>query len=248
MDFNIKRKPLKEVSDHVVSKSPGVPLVGGELMDANPEEIKRFVEGAKIRFKEEIARLDLSVKEAGEIAVIDDPTHKLAISKAGELKKLVKAFEFRRKEIIGPARSFFDEVNKFCRIIKDRADAALELYNDKVTAYSAKLEAERRALEAKQKAEAEALQKKLDAEAKAGGYEAPTVEVTPVKEETVTRTDNGTSAHIRKDWTFEVVDFSKVDDRYKVINEKQINADIRAGIREAAGLRIFQKERTVFRT
>jgi hypothetical protein len=228
MDFNVKRK-VKEVD--AIDYQP--------ILNA---------EAAKKQFQMEIARLDLSVKEAEEIAVVDDPTHKLAISRAGEMKKLVKAFETRRKEIIGPADTYVREINKFCKIVKDRANAALSVYNNKVSRYSAKLEAERREREAKQKAEAEALQKKLDEEAKAGGYEAPKVEVTPIKEETVTRTDNGTSAHTRKDWTFELIDFSKVDDRYKTINEKQIHADIRAGIREAAGLRIYQKESTVFRT
>lgn len=242
MDFNVNRKPA---ADWVTTE---VKVPAGTMLDAHPEAIKEFVEVAKERFKEEIARLDLSVKEAEEIAVTDGTTHKLAISKAGDMKKLIKAFEARRKEIIGPADSFVREINKFCKIVKDRANAALSVYNRKVSTYSAQLEAERREREAKQRAEAEALQKKLDEEAKAKGYEAPKVEVTPTKPETVTRTEDGTSAHTRKVWTFEIEDFAKVPDRYKVIDDRVVNADIRAGVLEIPGLRVFQKETTVFRT
>lgn len=238
MDFNVRKK-TKESEDPQAYE--GHPLVeeGRSIMR---------VDIAKERFKIEIARLDLSIKEAEEIAVVDDQTHKLAISKAGELKKLVKAFEERRKEVIGPADTFVREVNKFCKIIKDRAQAALSVYNQKVSTYSAKLEAERREREAKQKSEAEALQRKLDEEAEKGGYEAPKVEIAPIKQETVTRTEDGISAHTRKVWAFEVEDFSKVPDGYKMIDERKINADIRAGILEIPGLRIFQKETTIFRT
>ena len=46
----------------------------------------------------------------------------------------------------------------------------------------------------------------------------------------------------RKTWTFEVVDFSKVPDDHKMINSPTIMAQVRAGVREIAGLKIYQKE------
>jgi len=47
---------------------------------------------------------------------------------------------------------------------------------------------------------------------------------------------------VRKDWTFEVIDFSKVEDKYKELNSVAVNQDIRNGVRDIKGLRIYQKE------
>lgn len=46
----------------------------------------------------------------------------------------------------------------------------------------------------------------------------------------------------RKVWTFEIVDFKKVPDTYKMINNSMVRADIRNGTREVSGLKIYQKE------
>ena len=46
----------------------------------------------------------------------------------------------------------------------------------------------------------------------------------------------------RKNWTFEVTDFAKVPDKYKMINRVEVKADIRAGGRDIPGIKIFQKE------
>ena len=46
----------------------------------------------------------------------------------------------------------------------------------------------------------------------------------------------------RKLWTFEIVDFSKVPDKYKAINQTEVNQAIRDGERKIDGLKIYQKE------
>ena len=46
----------------------------------------------------------------------------------------------------------------------------------------------------------------------------------------------------RKIWAFEVIDFSKVPDKYKEIDKTEVMADIRAGERNIDGLKIYQKE------
>ena len=50
------------------------------------------------------------------------------------------------------------------------------------------------------------------------------------------------NTQIRKDWTYEVIDFSKIEDRFKIENAVAINQAIRDGLRDAPGLRIYQKE------
>lgn len=49
------------------------------------------------------------------------------------------------------------------------------------------------------------------------------------------------NAQVKKLWTFEVTDFSKVPDKYKEINRVEVNADIRAGERDIPGIKIYQK-------
>jgi len=47
----------------------------------------------------------------------------------------------------------------------------------------------------------------------------------------------------RKVWTFEVVDFSKLPNEYKSLDQVAVNQAIRNGIKEIKGLRIYQEEK-----
>ena len=47
----------------------------------------------------------------------------------------------------------------------------------------------------------------------------------------------------RKVWTYEVTDFSKLPDEFKLVNNVAINQGIRDGLRNVLGLRIYQDER-----
>lgn len=50
------------------------------------------------------------------------------------------------------------------------------------------------------------------------------------------------SATLQRRWTFEVLDQRAVPHDYLMVNEVAIRADIRAGIREIPGIRIYQEE------
>ena len=77
----------------------------------------------------------------------------------------------------------------------------------------------------------------------------PLIQPTPVVEqETTVRTDDGGAAHIRMVWVHEVVDLSKVPRRYLELDERAVKADIKAGIREIEGLKIYEEPKSVFRT
>jgi hypothetical protein len=109
-------------------------------------------------------------------------------------------------------------------------------------------EAERKAREAAEALEKEAdearraaLQKTIEEET-AAAQAAPPVVVAPVVEEKprVTRTETG-SGHLRMDWDFEVIDANQVPRKYLMVNEKAIRADVKAGLREIPGVKIFEK-------
>jgi hypothetical protein len=218
------------------------------MIGLTKEDAESAVAYAKTLFAEPINKIKAAAESAVNHVVQDEDSLKVAVSAGGSLKRLINAIEAQRKTVIAGPDAFVRGVNSFCKIFKDEAQKATGALNRKCSTYKAKVESERRARDAKAREEAERLQKEINAKAEAGGYEAPEVVVVPEdREESVTRTEDGSSAHTRKTWTFEVVDFTKVPDRYKTLNEKMINADIRAGIREADGLRIFQKETTVFK-
>jgi len=50
-------------------------------------------------------------------------------------------------------------------------------------------------------------------------------------------------SRVSKHWTFEVVDEKKVPREYLTVNDAKVDEAIKNGVREIAGLKIFQKER-----
>jgi len=50
-------------------------------------------------------------------------------------------------------------------------------------------------------------------------------------------------SRVSKHWTFEVVDEKKVPHEYLTVNDAKVDEAIKNGVREIAGLKIFQKER-----
>jgi hypothetical protein len=53
------------------------------------------------------------------------------------------------------------------------------------------------------------------------------------------------NTHVRKDWTFEVIDEIKVPREYLMVDDGKISVRISQGIRDIPGLRIYQKETLV---
>ena len=97
--------------------------------------------------------------------------------------------------------------------------------------------------------EAEKLQEKLNAEAKEKNIEAPQVAAPVMPEpEKVARSETGSAAYSRKDWTFEVQDAAQVPREYCEVSAKLIRNAVKAGIREIPGVRIYKENKTVLRS
>ena len=62
-----------------------------------------------------------------------------------------------------------------------------------------------------------------------------------------TRTTEGSSSQ-RKEWTFEITDPDLVPLKYRPVSEILIRKDVRAGLREIPGVRVYQDYITGFRT
>lgn len=110
-------------------------------------------------------------------------------------------------------------------------------------------EAELKAL--REKAEQNRLEaiRKAEEEAKLREITAPVVQEPIItKESSVTRTETGTSAHQRKAWKAEVLDANLVPREYCTPDLKKINEAVKMGVREIAGVRIYEDSTTIFRS
>lgn len=92
------------------------------------------------------------------------------------------------------------------------------------------------------------LEQTVKEETEAAAMEVPQVVVpTVAPQQTVTRTETG-SGHMRMVWEIEVIAPSMVPDKYKIVDEKAIRADVKAGIRQIPGVKIFEKPVMAIRT
>lgn len=218
----------------------------------NEEVTTQDVESTKLALKQAYGvKIKGIVDEAEAHQVTDIDSEKQAVEMAGQASTLLKALEKQRKDVIGDADTFVRDVNKFCKGFKDSIELAVRTLKKKIGDFQWKKELERRKQEEVARKAAEKLKKQVEKEAKKAGVEPPPIDVVApvIKKETVTRSESGATAHIRTEWKMtEIVDFAKVPNQYKELNTKAINAAIKSGIRNIAGLKIEEVASTVLRT
>jgi len=206
------------------------------------EEIRSDTEIAVIN--EKLPSLQTKIEA---LVVKDEPSSKLMTDYCGFIKDAIGKVEEKRKFYVGPLNEAVKRLNNDAKSITAPLAELLRIGKDKLMAY---IEATRE----KERREAEEKQKALDEIAKKNGL--PKV-IVAIEEKHQIKSAIG-NVHTSKRWTFEVIDFSKVPDDMKLINEVKINNLIRAhtltvgGVSscglEIAGLRIFQREDINIRT
>lgn len=207
------------------------------------------LEVVKPQFKDYVKAVDGMVVNAERINVIDEESNKLAVSFGGEAKKIAKLIEARKKEVTADASDFVKAVNGFCKIFTDKLTGIEGGLKKKISDYSAKVELERRKQEEIARKAAIELQKKIDKDAKKAGVEAPTVPAPVIpKQETVTRTETGTSAFQVKRWVCTINDPAQVPREFCEPSQKLLNEAVKQGVRTIAGCTIEEKAETRFRT
>ena len=206
------------------------------------------IDAAKASFAPHKTRILEMLEISKEYNVNSRETNADAIVKISDAKTLTKKLEQERKNIVEAPNLFIRKVNSF---VKEFTAPLLEIervLKTKISQYQTRLEMERREQEKKAREEAAKLQAELDKEAKAKGVEpvkmAP-VELAPV--ETVTRTEEGASAHIRKEWVGEIKDPEAVPREFCTPDMKLIREAVKAGKREIPGVKIYEKSTTVIR-
>jgi len=219
---------------------------------ATPEIVKVVdamdVEAAKAAFAPYLETIEKMLDIATEYNVADIRSNTDAVAKISDAKKLTKTLEIERKRIVEGPNGFVKKVNAFVKGFTEPLKEIERILKNKVAQYQHRLELERREAEKKAQEEAAKLQAELDKEAKEKGVEpvkvAP-VAVAPVN--TVTRTEEGASSHIRKEWVGEIVDPAQVPREFCSPDPRLIKEAVRAGKRDIPGVNITEKSTTVVR-
>ena len=226
------------------------------------EEIKVIEKDVK---KIETSNNSLFVK-IKELKITDDKTFSLASDYLKTLKETAKAIEEREKEFTKPLNDTLKKIRDVFRPQKEAIDKMKEvLEKEKILPYQRELEkARREEAEKKRQIEIDRLKKEkeeelrkaleektmtkkeIKAEEKSMKEEIKSLEQEEIKVNTGVKTLSG-SMNIRKTWTFEIIDSEKVPRTYCEPSKSVIDDAIKTGVRDIAGLRIFEKETIVSR-
>jgi polyribonucleotide nucleotidyltransferase len=176
----------------------------------------------------------------GMVEVVNDEGDKAMVSGAiKEGKQLIKMVSDARKAITNPLQ---EEVKHW--ISKEKAliapiEEAMQRADQLIKQFNARIAAEQQALLEKIEREEAAKLAQDDRQAE------------QVRQESEFKRQLAQASHstdgVRMVWSFEVENLSTVPRDFLMLDEQKVRNAIRAGIREIPGIKIFQKQQTVYR-
>jgi len=205
-------------------------------------------------------------------AVVDSDTRKNeAMTSASQIKRLQKAVEERRKQLVEPLNAQVKQINAYAKEILFPLDGAESHLRKHLIDWERKLEQERQ--EAQRKLDRERRQREEMERVEAAKAKQATNEVEDLfgesneyeKEQAQAESDRkkflaqqeqdarqkaiaeSRVKGTRKAWVFEVTDESQVPREYLVVDEKRIRSAISSGVRNIAGVRIFEEIKMAIR-
>lgn len=149
-----------------------------------------------------------------------------------------KQLEERRKFFVQPLNDQVKKINALFKGISEPIEKADGIIRGKVVEWRARIEEEARKKEEELRRKAEKQRQKEVERAEAKGEIPPPPLPIPVVE--VPNTVDGVST--MRVWTYEVEDIGKVPREFLILDSGAIMREIRQGIRQISGLRIYQKE------
>jgi hypothetical protein len=190
-------------------------------------------------FEDEISKMR---KKAEAFEVTDHKTVDTAIEMINQVKKLINRVEKERKRIKAPYLKFTKGLDGMSKNVKAPANEIIDILAAKVKPVAEAIQAaEDKRLREEREAKIEA-ERKADEKRAAGQVvlEVPGVPVLAPEKEIAAgkfKTAEG-SAQIEYFYTWSVIDFGKVPNKYKktIIDEDKLDADIQSGV-EVAGVR-----------
>lgn len=207
------------------------------------------LDAVRPQFAKYIAEVDKMVADAQAIEIKDEDSQKFAVALGGQAAKIAKAIDAKRKDVTAEASEYVKSVNGFCKLFTEKLDSTVKTVKSKIGQYQSRIQLERREAQRKADDAAKKLQEDLDKEAKEKGVE-PVQVAAPIvpKEETVVRTETGSTAHFRVTWKAEVLDESLVPRSFCSPDMRKINDAVKMGTRTMPGVRIWEDKQPVLRS
>jgi len=168
------------------------------------------------------------VKTANEIVVNNEKDVDNASEFLKKIRDTEKAFETKRTELTKPINQSLKNINDMFKRATMPLAEARNLVSRKILDWKL-IESAKRAKEEERRRKIQEAHEKKGHQVSAPAYVAP-VENKIGNVQTVKR------------WTFEVIDFSKIPEKFKIVDELGIKESIRNGTREIPGIRIYQTE------
>lgn len=199
------------------------------------------------------------VATATVLTISDDEAAMVASAVLSNVANTKKTMEKQRVFFTAPLNEQVKKINELFKSLSKPLDDADKILRDKVGTYQAQkreesrrlqeeVDRQARELQEQLRKEREAEQAQLDKMAEAAGVEAPRLDVPTVTAPVFAPPQVKFGAtSTRKVWTFEVVDALSVPRAYLDVNETRIRSAVNSGVREIAGVRIFEKEQVVVR-
>lgn len=192
-------------------------------------------------------KIDTMEVEAGAHQVTDDESCDAAVEMSSQAKKLFQRVEKKRQELKEPYLKVTRVLDGKTKPLKDRLRAIQKQLESKTIPYVREKDIKRREAEQKAREEAARIQAQMDAQAAETGESAPVV-VAEILPETQVQTESGT-AKLKTDLDFEIIDFRKLPEACFEMRKEEIKkavtpwirAQIKAGLRNIEGVRVFEK-------
>ena len=153
------------------------------VVDHNPLNLP----AARKRFQDFAAVVERIRADAKTVEITDDQSLKFAVALGGESKRITKAIDTRRKEIIAEPMEFVRSINGLCKSLSDPLAEAEAAVKGKISLYQARIEMERRKAEEAARKAAQELQDKLRREAEESNRKAREEAARKAEEETRAR-------------------------------------------------------------
>lgn len=183
----------------------------------------------------------LKLKEYAEQRVITTVDKlKPATEDLSIIAKVKKGLEEKRKEYLRPFKDHIEEINEAFKRLMEPILIADKITREKMLDFTREQERKRQEQEAINREKQELAER----EAALNGKKVEPVELIEVTPETPTTTKTDMGATGQTDhWKYEVVDFAKVPDAYKMIDNAQLNAIAKRhhGQKEVSGVRFFNE-------
>lgn len=173
---------------------------------------------AVVKLKDQI---NLAVDYAEKRIVANADDVKEATKDLGLIAQLKKGLEAERISYTGPLGALTSQINAFFKTLSDPIGQADTITRQKVLAYNAEVERKRQAAQRIEDEKLRLAQEEMELSGETTVNLAPVEAPAPTPR--LVSTAYGTSGKTQV-WKYEVVDFSKVPDEYKTIDNSMVNA------------------------